>query len=83
MQIMLCTLNILRECRDSLGNPIKDCQLFVDAVVLISAPDWSVKLSNFENLLEMPFEFGLQTLGFAKLREGENKITIVSKHKTV
>ena len=80
---MLCTLNVLRERRDSLGNPIKDHQLFVDAVVLISAPDWSLKLSNFENLLEMPFEFSLRMLGFAKLREGENKINIVSKHKTV
>ena len=79
---MLFTLNILRERRDSIGNPIKDRQLFVDAVVLISAPDWSVKLLNFENLLEMPFKFSLRMLGFAKLREGENKITIVSKHKT-
>ena len=51
----------------SLGNPSKDRQRFVDAVVLISAPDWSVKLSKFENLLEMPFEFGLRMLGLAKL----------------
>ena len=51
----------------SLGNPSKDRQRFVDAVVLISAPHWSAKLSNFENLLEMPFEFGLRMLGFAKL----------------
>ena len=51
----------------SLGNPSKDCQRFVDAVVLISAPDWSVKLSNFENFTETPFEFGLRMLGFAKL----------------
>ena len=43
----------------SLGNPSEDRQRFVDAVVLISAPDWSVKLSNFENLLDTPFEFGL------------------------
>ena len=51
----------------SLGNPSKDRQRFVDAVVLISAPDWSVKLSKFENLLETPFEFGLRMLSFAKL----------------
>ena len=44
-----------------------DRQRFVDADVLISAPDWSVKLPNFENLLETPFEFGLQMPGFAKL----------------
>ena len=43
----------------SLENPSEDRQRFVDAVVLISAPDWSVKLSNFENLLDTPFEFGL------------------------
>ena len=34
---------------------------------LITAPDLSVKLSNFENLLETPFEFCLRMLGFAKL----------------
>ena len=50
-----------------LGNPSKDHQRFVDAVVLISAPDWSVKLSNFKNLLETPLKFGLRMLGFAKL----------------
>ena len=50
------------------GNPSKDRQQFVDAVVLlIFAPDWSVKLSNFQNLLETPLEFGLRMLGFAKL----------------
>ena len=46
---------------------VKDRQRFVDAVVSISVPDWSVKLSNFEDLLETPFEFGLRMLGFAKL----------------
>ena len=51
----------------SLWNSSKDRQRFVDAVVLISTPDWSVKLSNFENLLETPLEFGLRMLGFAKL----------------
>ena len=48
------------------GNPSKDRQRFVDSV-LISAPDWSIKLPNFENLLETPFEFGLRMPGFAKL----------------
>ena len=56
--------------KSSLGNPSKDRQRFVDAVVLISASDWSVKLSNCENLLETPFEFGLRMLGFAKLSHG-------------
>ena len=51
----------------SLGNSSKDRQRFVDADVLISAPDWSVKLQNVENLLETPFEFGLRMPGFAKL----------------
>ena len=32
----------------SLGNPGNDRQRFVDAVVLISAPDWLVGLLNFE-----------------------------------
>ena len=54
--------------QNSLGNPSKDRQRFVDAVVLISAPDWSVKLSHFENLLDTPFEFGLRMLGSAKLK---------------
>ena len=57
-----------------LGNSGKDRQRFVDAVVLISAPDWSVKLSNFENLLETPFEFGLRMLGFAKLCNGNQAL---------
>ena len=48
------------------GNPSKDRQRFVDSV-LISAPDWSIKLPNFENLLETPFEFGLRMPDFAKL----------------
>ena len=50
----------------SLGNHSKDRQRFVDAVILISAPDWSIKLSNFEKL-HSPFEFSLRMLGFAKL----------------
>ena len=48
-------------------NPSKDRQRFVDAVVLILSPDWSVKLSNLEHLLETSFEFGPRMLGFAKL----------------
>ena len=44
----------------SLGNPRKDRQGFIDAGFLISASDWSVKLSNFENVADTPFEFGLQ-----------------------
>ena len=45
----------------SLGNPGKDRQRFVDAIALISALDWSERLSNFENVVQTPFEFGLQT----------------------
>ena len=51
--------NLVYLTQFSLGNPSEDRQRFVDAFVLISAPDWSVKLSNFENLLDTPFEFGL------------------------
>ena len=49
----------------SLGNPSKDSQRFVDAVVLISAPDWSVRILNFKNVIETRFVFSL--LGFSKL----------------
>ena len=40
----------------SLGNPSKDRQRFVEAGFLISAPDWSVRLSNFEYVADTPFE---------------------------
>ena len=63
----------------SLGNPSKDRQRFVDADVLISAPDWSVKLPNFENLLETPFEFSLRMPGFAKLIS-VTEIILISLH---
>ena len=39
----------------SLENPSKDRQRFVDAVVLISAADWSKALLNFENIVQTPF----------------------------
>ena len=45
---------------ESLGNPSKDRQRFVDGIVLIVTPYWPKRLSNFENLFETPFEFGLQ-----------------------
>ena len=54
----------------SLGNPSKDRQQLVDAIVLILAPDWSNRLSNFENFVETQFEtvFERRMLtGFAKL----------------
>ena len=50
----------------SLGNPSKDGQRFVDAVVSISAPYWSVRLSNFENAVQTPFECGLRTTNDAR-----------------
>ena len=37
----------------------KSRQRFADAIVLTSASDWLEKLSNFENVPEMPFESGL------------------------
>ena len=40
----------------SLGHPRKDRQRFFDAIVLIPTPDWSNRLSNFENFVEMQFE---------------------------
>ena len=54
----------------SLGNRSKDRQRFVDAIVLISAADWSKTLSNFENVVFTAFESAFKhrtTLGFAKL----------------
>ena len=62
---------LVQVCKNSLGNLSKDCQRFVDAAVLISAPFWSVKLPNFENLLETPFEFGLRITGFAEQRRSQ------------
>ena len=55
----------------SLGNPSKDRQRFVEAIVLI---DWSKTLLNFTNVVQTPFEsaFEPQTmLDFAKLH-GKN-----------
>ena len=51
----------------SLANPSKDSQRFVDAVVIISAPDWPVGLSNFQNVFDTPFEFGLRMSNNARL----------------
>ena len=54
----------------SLGNPSKGRQWFVDAIVLISALDWSIRLSNFENVVETAFDsaFECRTMpSFAKL----------------
>ena len=41
-------------------NPSKGHQRFVEAVVLFSAPDWSKRLSNFENVVETQFERSFQ-----------------------
>ena len=51
---------------DSLGNPSKDRQRFVDAIVLIYDSDWSKGLSNFENIVNTPFEFVLRTSNDAR-----------------
>ena len=51
----------------SLGNPRKDRQRFVDGIILISTPDWLKGLSNFENVVETPFEYGLRMPNNARL----------------
>ena len=43
----------------SLGNSSIDHQLFIDADNLILAPDWSKGFSDFENVIQIPFKFGL------------------------
>ena len=45
----------------SLGNPYKGRQRFVDAIVLIPAPDSSKRLLTFKNVGETPLECGLRT----------------------
>ena len=50
----------------SLGNPSKDRQEFVDAIILISALDWSKRLSDFENVVQVLFEFSLRTSNDAR-----------------
>ena len=70
---------VLKKLKNSLENPSKDRQRFIDDDVLISARDWSVKLSNFENLLETPFDFGLRMPGFAKLKRNKRLINIPFK----
>ena len=64
---MLCQSSVLSTVI-SLRNPSKDSQRFVDAVVIISAPDWPVRLSNFDNVFDTPFEFGLRMSNNARLR---------------
>ena len=61
---MTCNCSFLVQCtvsQFSLGNPSKDRQQFVDAIVLFYGSDWLKRLSNFENIVETPFEFGLRT----------------------
>ena len=55
----------------SLGNPSKDRQRFVDSIILISTPDWLKGLSNFENVVETPFEYGLRTSNNSRLCQTE------------
>ena len=62
----------------SLGDPSKDRQRFVDAVVLISAPDGSVRLPNFENVVETAFECGLRTLNDARLCQTEMNYSLLN-----
>ena len=55
----------------SLGNPSKDRQRFVDAIVLFCSSDWLKRLSNCENVVETPFEFGLRTSNDARFCQTE------------
>ena len=57
----------------SLGNPHQDRQRFVDAVVLISIPDWFETLSNFVIVVETPFEFGLRKSNYARFFQTEDR----------
>ena len=56
-----CREDCIRVAVISLGNPSKDHQRFADAIVLISSPDWSQTISNFEIVVEILFEFGLRS----------------------
>ena len=57
--------------KSSLGNLSKGHQQFVDAVVLISAPDWSERLSNHENVVVTRFECSLLTSNNARFCQTE------------
>ena len=52
-------------------NPGKGHQRFVDAIVLISITDWSQRLLSFENVAEMPIEFGLGKSNDARFSQTE------------
>ena len=54
------------EGRIGLGNPSKGRQRFLNAIVLISVPDWSNGLSNYKNIIRVQFGCGAM-LGFAEL----------------
>ena len=63
-------MTVSGDSHSRLGNPSKDRRRFVDTIVLIAAPDWSKRLSNFENIIEGQFEsvFECQIQpGFSKL----------------
>ena len=71
--VLACTKTYALDCiidcsyLFSLGDASKDCQRFVDAIVLISAPDWSKRLLNFQNVVQtLAFERRTM-LEFAKL----------------
>ena len=44
----------------SVEHPSKDSQRFIEAIVLISPADWSKTVSNFENVVQTPFEPALK-----------------------
>ena len=82
--IFMLNLRTIRVLTDyltltSLGNPSKDCQRFVDAIVLAVAPDWSKMLLNFKKTLKChsnsAFEHQMMQ-GFAKLLFPNNIISV-------
>ena len=56
-----------------LANPCKDRQRFVNSIVLIPAPGWSTRLSNFKNLVQTQSEFCLRTSKDARFCQAVSK----------
>ena len=77
--MILCFWPIFIDFQNSLGNPSKDRQRFVDGIILISTPDWFKGLSNLEIVAETPFEYGLRTSNSARLCQTENVQTLISQ----
>ena len=59
----------------NLGNRSKDRKRSAHATVLISALDWSTTLSNFETVVETPFEIGHRMSNYAEFCRSQNITT--------